>query len=178
MSFAASAEKSVFEAIKNGDVEEVKRMAKTKDTLDTRDVHGRTPLMHAAEQGNLQMATVLAEAGADINAKDKNGFTAIDLLESMLRRLNMNTPEYKQKRIEQMRREGFSEDVIRKDIQMIENPAPGLQKNADDVQKLQGVLDYLKQVKESKDKADAGREKPSAGSSSNRGALGRVGRRF
>ncbi len=169
MSFTDSAEKSVFEAIKNGDVEEVKRMATTKEALAARDVHGRTPLMNAAEQGNLQMATVLAEAGADINAKDKNGFTAIDLLESMLRRIHLSTPENKQKRIEQMRREGFSEEVIRKDIQMIENSAPGLQKkSADDVRKLQGVLDYLKQVKEAKDKADGGREKPSAGSSSNR----------
>ena len=168
MSFADSAEKSVFEAIKNGDVEEVKRMATTKETLAARDVHGRTPLMNAAEQGNLQMATVLAEAGVDINAKDKNGFTAIDLLESMLRRIHLNTPENKQKRIDQMRREGFSEEVIRKDIQMIENSAPGLQKSAADVRKLQGVLDHLKQVKEVKDKADGGREKPSAGSSSNR----------
>lgn len=154
MSFADSAEKSVFEAVKNGDVEKVKRMATIKENLIARDANGRTPLMNAAEQGNLQMATVLAEAGADINVKDKNGFTAVDLLESMLRRIQLNTPENKQKRIEQMRREGFSEEVIRKDIQMIENSAPSLQKSADDVRKLQGVLDYLKQVKDEKDKAE------------------------
>lgn len=150
VSFVMAEGKTLIEAVKNGDLEEMKQMAKIKENLDAGDAHGQTPLMCAAVSGNIEMVKVLVEAGADINVQDKKGFTVIDWLEGTLRRLNMNTPEYKQRRMEQMRREGFSEDAIRKDVQMIEASAvPGPQKSADDIRKLQEVLDYLKKIKES-----------------------------
>ena len=133
--FAAEKQKTIFEAINKGDISEVKRMASTTKNLDIKNEQGRTPLMLAAEQANMECEKALVDAGADINATDK-GFTVIDQLESMLRRIKFNAPEFKQKRIEQMRREGFSEDVIRKDIQMLEASTPRLN-GANDVQKLQ-----------------------------------------
>lgn len=151
VSFAMAEGKTLIDAVKNGDIEEVKQMAKIRENLDAGDAQGQTPLMCAAMGGNIEMVKVLVEAGADINVQDKKGFTVIDWLEGTLRRLNMNTPEYKQRRMDQMRREGFSEDAIQKDIQMIEASAvPGPQKSAEDIRKLQEVLDYLKKAKESK----------------------------
>jgi hypothetical protein len=148
IAFGEEEQMTIFDAIMNGNTTEVRRMASMTKNLDARDNQGRTPLMLAAEEANMECVRVLVDAGADIDATDK-GFTVIDQLESMLRRINSNTPEFKQKRIEQMRRERFSEDVVRKDIQMFEASVPR-QKNADDVQKWQVILDYLKKVKESK----------------------------
>lgn len=164
VSFVMAEGKTLIEAVKNGDLEEAMQMVKVKESLDAGDAQGQTPLMCAAVSGNIEMVQLLVEAGADINAQDKKGFTVIDWLEGTLRRLNMNTPEYKQKRMEQMRREGFSEEIVQKDIQMIENSAPSLQKSPADIRNLQRVLGYLKQVKEAKDKSNGERVKPPAGS--------------
>jgi ankyrin repeat protein len=39
---------------------------------------GVTPLLVAARRGNLEVLTLLLQRGADINAKDKNGYTSLD----------------------------------------------------------------------------------------------------
>lgn len=164
--FGEDKQEALCDAVKSGEIAEVRQMANTGKNLDARDSQNWTPLMVAAQAANAEAVKLLVEAGADINATDK-GFTVIDQLESILRRINLNTPEYKQKHIEQMRRDGIKEDVIKRIIQMDEASIPR-QNSTDAVRKWQAILDYLKQVKESKGKKDAGQEKPSAGSSSNR----------
>ena len=42
------------------------------------DEHGGTPLHWAAALGRVEMARRLIEAGADVNARDDNGFTPLD----------------------------------------------------------------------------------------------------
>lgn len=37
-----------------------------------------TPMLIAADRGNLEVLTLLLDQGADVNAKDKNGYTAVD----------------------------------------------------------------------------------------------------
>lgn len=41
------------------------------------DEHGRTPLMHAAQNGKTEKLVDLIEAGVDLNAVDRNGTTAL-----------------------------------------------------------------------------------------------------
>src|SRR5687768_2359500 len=49
----------------------------TSTTLETPDRFARTPLMLAAVKGDVDQVRSLLAQGADINAKDKNGMTAL-----------------------------------------------------------------------------------------------------
>ena len=44
-------------------------------------ISGETPLMAAAEYGNIEMFTILLSAGADIDARNKNNKTVADLIQ-------------------------------------------------------------------------------------------------
>ena len=39
--------------------------------------YGWTPLLYAADKGNMEIATMLVEKGADVNVKAKDGLTAL-----------------------------------------------------------------------------------------------------
>ncbi|MGI6497154.1 MAG: ankyrin repeat domain-containing protein [Kiritimatiellia bacterium] len=151
-----TAAKSILDAVRNGNLHEVKQMVRDKALLDKRDAHGRSPLMLAAEQGNVEITKVLIEAGADVNARDRFGFTAVDLIESILRRVHFNSPEFLRERAERMRREGFSEDVVEKELKLLKGSAvPGPQRTANDIQNLEEVLRCLKKAVETRTE-DAG----------------------
>ena len=135
-------QKTIFNAIKNGNVKEVTRMAKLN--LDERDAFKKTPLMCAADQGNFEIVKVIAEAGADINARDKCGFTVIEQLESIIRR----TGEKKKQTEEQLKKQGLNEKEIEK---LMMNSAPP-NESAENIKNWQNILDYLKKLKESKEK--------------------------
>jgi WD40 repeat protein len=47
--------------------------------LDDREIGGWTPLMGAARSGNIDAARLLLESGAEINAKNQYGATALDI---------------------------------------------------------------------------------------------------
>src|SRR5690348_4227051 len=49
--------------------------------LDDRDWRGTTMLMAAASQGHLDSVRLIREAGADVNVRNKEGQTAIDVAE-------------------------------------------------------------------------------------------------
>jgi ankyrin repeat protein len=71
---APLAAQSVREASRDGDAEAV-RSALASDAgaaLET-DGDGRTPLHHAASRGYLEIAILLIDAGADVNATDEDG---------------------------------------------------------------------------------------------------------
>lgn len=136
--------RSIIEAVLDGNTNEVQGFLQEGNTLDARDSHGRSPLMLAAEQGNIELTKTLVEAGADINAKDRYGFTAIDLIESILRRISFSSPEYLQERENKMRQEGISEESIKKRIQLIKDSSvPGPPKSEEDIRNLREVLRYL-----------------------------------
>ncbi|XP_074281774.1 uncharacterized protein LOC141606518 [Silene latifolia] len=57
-----------------------------KALLNKRDKHGRTPLHHAIQRDDLELTKALLEIeGIDVSIKDKNGKTAIDLLQKHCR---------------------------------------------------------------------------------------------
>ena len=66
----------LFQAIRNGDLGVI-RSAHSTDILEARDSRGATPLMHAAAFGNLDAMKMLLAAGADVNAKNNFGATAL-----------------------------------------------------------------------------------------------------
>lgn len=159
VAFGEEKPRTLFDTIKDGNIAEVKQMANTKTNLDARDEQNWTPLMVAAKEASMENVKTLVEAGSDLDAQDK-GFTVIDQVESYLRR----TGDNKKRAIEMMKRDGYSKQLI----ESMEKDAAALNESPERIRKWQTILDYLKQVKESKGKKDAGQEKPSAGSSSNR----------
>jgi hypothetical protein len=62
----------------------VKQLA-DKNIVNVRDsIGGRTPLMHAAMHGRLEICRVLLSAGADPNVEDMKGYTALEYVEVAL----------------------------------------------------------------------------------------------
>lgn len=56
----------------------IDRVGQARLDPDTREKHGKTPLMRAAWRGHMETVSVLLDAGADVNAGDENGRTALD----------------------------------------------------------------------------------------------------
>ncbi|KRG39300.1 hypothetical protein ARC78_14595 [Stenotrophomonas pictorum JCM 9942] len=65
-------------AIQRGDVEWVSSHLADGRDVNSVDQRGRTPLMFAAQEGHLELCRLLLEHGADRNAKDDSGSSAID----------------------------------------------------------------------------------------------------
>lgn len=60
----------LFEAASRNDTEKIHQLIKQGVDLETRDSQNRTPLMRATYENNLEAATLLIEAGANVNALD------------------------------------------------------------------------------------------------------------
>ena len=67
----------LINAVKAGNIEEVRRMLTGGAEVDLRDEDGTTLLMQAAHAGDLTMVQVLLECGADVNASDERGWSAL-----------------------------------------------------------------------------------------------------
>jgi ankyrin repeat protein len=73
----AESQCSLLGAASHGDPKMVELLARNGANLEARNYFGRTPLMIAAELGKIANFHALLKAGADINAKDKDGGTAL-----------------------------------------------------------------------------------------------------
>jgi ankyrin repeat protein len=73
---AASEAEDLFQAVRNGDLTSL-RMNVSSTNIDTRGARGATLLMHAAAFGNVETVRFLIDSGADINAKNDLGATAL-----------------------------------------------------------------------------------------------------
>ena len=62
---------SIHDAIIKGDIEAVKQHLAAGVDVNAKDEDGRTPLLHAAYQGNNEIAELLLANGADVNAKNE-----------------------------------------------------------------------------------------------------------
>ncbi|GEM_PF-2385622 len=69
--------KNLLEAVRENDVEKIKKFAKNRSALEMRDIYGMTPLIGAAMDGGVQAVKILLEAGADVNAQDSYKRTAL-----------------------------------------------------------------------------------------------------
>ncbi|MGD9750148.1 MAG: ankyrin repeat domain-containing protein [Acidimicrobiia bacterium] len=61
----------LLDAAEAGDVDAVRRLLAEGAPVDPVDTAGRTPLVVASYAGDLELATVLIEAGADVNHQDR-----------------------------------------------------------------------------------------------------------
>jgi ankyrin repeat protein len=65
--------REIIKAAKSGDVERVRvLLANDKSLVNARDKDGSTPLHCAVWKGHQQVAVLLIEAGADVNAHNEN----------------------------------------------------------------------------------------------------------
>jgi ankyrin repeat protein len=65
-----------YEAIRTNDIKALRAHLKISD-VNFRDQHGTTPLMYAAALGNVDAMNTLLHAGADVNASNAFGATAL-----------------------------------------------------------------------------------------------------
>lgn len=76
----------LHEAIKSGKIDEAKELIRSKKVnLDEKDKDDRTPLMHAVFLGDAGLITFLIENGADVDITTKNGKTALQMLEILMK---------------------------------------------------------------------------------------------
>ena len=74
---------ALFKAIEDGNIDAVQRMVvETPALLDARDEYGFPPLMCAVSrmERTTRLVQVLIEAGADVNSKTDEGYTALHML--------------------------------------------------------------------------------------------------
>jgi hypothetical protein len=135
---------TVFNLLDQGDVNGLKNWNGAAGALNAHNADGWTPLMCAAEKGDLQLVKILLEKGANINVKDKQGFTVLERADSVVRRMTDCTDERKKLQREQMKREGIKDEVIEKYIRLIEGSLPANLKDPQLLPKYQAVLDYLR----------------------------------
>ena len=69
-------------AISKGDIATVKKLVEYGVDVNERK-NSMTPLMYAARYNNAEIAKFLIEKGADVYAKDDNGFTALKHAEAV-----------------------------------------------------------------------------------------------
>jgi ankyrin repeat protein len=65
----ANLDESLLNAVDRGDVAETRKALQTGAKVDLRNNQGRTPLMIAANAGHFDVATILVDKGADVNAR-------------------------------------------------------------------------------------------------------------
>lgn len=67
----------LLDAVRRGEVSEVKRLLDEGASVNDKDAAGRTPLMQAAESGHASLAATLVLLGANVNERDDFGKTAL-----------------------------------------------------------------------------------------------------
>jgi ankyrin repeat protein len=71
--------KDIFEAMKLNDIRTVKKLIRRGCPVNVADDDGYTPLHWAAEYGNLALVQVILKKGADLSARTRSGWNAVDL---------------------------------------------------------------------------------------------------
>lgn len=69
----------LFEAVELGHINKVKSLIDQGADLESRDLAKNTPLHIACMVGDLEIAKLLIEKGADVNAINDNGFTPLSV---------------------------------------------------------------------------------------------------
>ncbi|MEM3964298.1 MAG: ankyrin repeat domain-containing protein [Thermofilaceae archaeon] len=67
----------LHEAVREGDLQRVKKLLEQGANVNARSRVGWTPLHWAAEKGYLEVARLLVEKGANVNARDNDGRTPL-----------------------------------------------------------------------------------------------------
>lgn len=68
--YAAGISYELLSAVEKNDLQRVKELLRQGADVQVKDAHGATPLLKAARYGYTEIAALLIEKGADVNAKD------------------------------------------------------------------------------------------------------------
>lgn len=68
---------TVFDAVESGNIDAVRRAISGVDVNTIRDNENKTPLHWAAYDGNTEIASLLIQHGADVDAADEYGITPL-----------------------------------------------------------------------------------------------------
>jgi hypothetical protein len=139
-----SIDSTVLDLVDKNDAEGLRRWNGSPRTLNEHNTNGWTPLMCAAEKGDIALVKILIEKGADVDAKDNQGFTVIAQIDSIVRRITCISAQHKKSYSEKMKREGYSEKEIQQDLQLFDNSLPAHLKDPQLLPKYRAVLDYLR----------------------------------
>ena len=74
-----STKKDVIEALKTGNIEQLNKYLNEGISIDSIYIAGQTPLSYAVTKNNIELVEILLDYGVDINRKNKNGTTSIEL---------------------------------------------------------------------------------------------------
>lgn len=133
----------IFDLAQNGKTAEIIRLLKDNPALlESQDKYGWTPLMYAS--GFHQVATVhaLIDAGANIEARDTSGYTALDCVKGSLKNC---TPEWLKTQEDFLREKKLPEAEITAQMDKIRTA------HSDQARKeWQQVLDILRDAKKGK----------------------------
>src|SRR5215468_4698477 len=75
---APAASDSFYAAVRSGDIAQLTALVQKESDVNVKERRGSaTPLMHAAAFGSLEAVRLLLDKGADVNAKNAAGATAL-----------------------------------------------------------------------------------------------------
>jgi uncharacterized protein len=68
---------ALIQAVESGDIKSVRDCLEKGEPIEATNIHLERPLMVAAKYNHLDIAALLISRGADVNATDRGGFTAL-----------------------------------------------------------------------------------------------------
>jgi hypothetical protein len=137
----ASSLNQIFLDIDQGNLSNVEKAVKDGIDVNYSNEFGETLLMRAANNKHFHIVKLLISARANVNIKDKYGFTVVDILESNIRRAGINRDQV----VETMRHQGLTEDSIKNMLGEPNGKAKGF--TEDDRKMWQEILDYIHKLK-------------------------------
>lgn len=69
----------LIQAVLSNDIERVKDILNSGYDVHEQDENGMTALLHCCAEQNEKIMKILIEANAEVNHKNKNGFSALDI---------------------------------------------------------------------------------------------------
>ncbi len=81
--------KALFSIIRNDDFAAASEMLRDKALLEATNEHGSTPLIHAALYARAECVELLLNLGADVNAMDNDGMTALMVAVADIRKVQL-----------------------------------------------------------------------------------------
>lgn len=70
---------ALIQAVLSNDIEKVRVLLNTGYDVNEQDEQKMTALLHSCAEQNEEIMKVLIEANAEVNHKNKNGFSALDI---------------------------------------------------------------------------------------------------